>query len=121
MAIITLSDEYSIKMDDKQFTLRRFTGTTIDKKTGIEKELFFDEGHFGDLFQLFKYYHKLLCVKKADTKQQITIKEYMQIHEQSLAEIKTLLNWSLIELNDWWDSLSRELKEVNCENDGGDI
>lgn len=89
MATIKVMGNYEINIDgNHNHEAREFTKMGVDSKTGEEKPLYRSIGHFNSVPHALDGIYRDMCLKKANTKDSISITEWIEIINKTYEEVK---------------------------------
>ena len=96
MAVINVVGDYSISIDNNgDHEARRFVkmNKMVDKTTGEEKEIpYYDSiGHYSNVANALYGVKEDMCLKKANKKESITVKEWIDIIKEVDGELKDII------------------------------
>jgi len=91
MGAVTLTDDYRVDVEDKQFTLQR-RGISVNKTTKEKTVVWTSEGYFGNWDNLLEKLSKLFVAEKVDKEGLVTLKEFKEILKEVRDEIKNIGN-----------------------------
>ena len=96
MAVINVIGDYSISIDNNgDHEARRFVkmNKTIDKATGEETEIpyYVSIGHYSNVANAMYGIKEDMCIKKANKKDSVTVKEWIDIIKEVDGELKDII------------------------------